>query len=777
MVVNWLLFFAPFTLFLLPLLQGKVLYWGTAMLQFIPWRAYGFALMEQGNFPFWNPLNGMGAPLFANYQSAFLYPISFILYPFYHFGGVPALAWGYTLLVPVHLGIAGIGTAMLLKQMGVPARGQLVAGLAFSFSSYFVARASFFSMIWAGVWLPWLVWAVERLIRSNSRFEGMKGAAALALIAANQFLAGHAQLTWYSLVFVGFWILLRLALLRNRRAIFRSILYLSGGFLFAVLMAAVQLLPTFEYLQQSQRSNAVDFEFALNYSLWPWRLSGFLLPDLFGNPGLGNYWGYGAYWEDALYIGFVPFVLAFISLRRVFLSKGEGEGNSHRSLIIFLWVIIGLSIALSLGKNTPVFPWLYRNVPTFDMFQAPTRWMFLVVFSLSLLAGVEISYWRSPSEVMRRNLRLISVGGLSIFAGTLAAKYFLPQIEPTFIRSFLILGVLISVGALIGLKTPNELNSAHEKFSIWKVLSVVFILLDLWFANAFTNPYVHAAFFNKKQAPNVILNPKSRIYIPVSIEDRLKFGKFLFFNDFYLNKNLTEMYSLPLPDLNLLFGEAMVNNFDPLVPARYDRWMRWLDEIAPELAEFQLRNMGVSGVILLENERENDWKLHPLDAGARIGWRGCQKVLAAEKEPYPSEILQEMSNSTEGECIIVEAESQCNMLSLNEKDNAILEVHRDEVDLLEIDVDTPSTGWLRVADTWYPGWKAMIDGQRVKVQRVDYLFKGVCVPAGQHSVIIYYQPTGFPYLSWLSVGAFLVSLLSYLLTNFQQKRACKRSHG
>ncbi|MFN7037864.1 MAG: YfhO family protein, partial [Bellilinea sp.] len=255
----WYIFLAPFPLFLIPLLEGKVIFWGTAGLQFIPWRAYGFALLKEGIFPFWNPLNGMGAPLFANYQTAFLYPLSWILYPFYQVGGVPALAWAYTLLVAVHLGIGGVGTALLLRKLGIQPRGQVIAALAFSLSGFFVARASFFSMIWAGVWLPWLIWAIEGVIQSEKFSQKWIWMIGLALIAANQLLAGHAQLSWYSLIFAASWTLFRVAKIEAWKARINIGALLGFGIILAVSLASIQLVPTFEYLIQSQRSDAVDY--------------------------------------------------------------------------------------------------------------------------------------------------------------------------------------------------------------------------------------------------------------------------------------------------------------------------------------------------------------------------------------------------------------------------------------------------------------------------------------------------------------------------------------
>ena len=88
----------------------------------------------------------------------------------------------------------------------------------------------------------------------------------------------------------------------------------SGAVALAVALAAVQPLPTAEYLLESQRSAAVDYEFAMTYSFWPWHFLSFLAPGLFGHPAVGDYWGYANYWEDAVYIGLIPFVLGAAAL-------------------------------------------------------------------------------------------------------------------------------------------------------------------------------------------------------------------------------------------------------------------------------------------------------------------------------------------------------------------------------------------------------------------------------------------------------------------------------
>jgi len=55
-----------------------------------------------------------------------------------------------------------------------------------------------------------------------------------------------------------------------------------------------------------------------------------------------------------------------------------------------------------------------------------------------------------------------------------------------------------------------------------------------------------------------------------------------------------------------------------------------------------------------------------------------------------------------------------------------------------INVKTDETGILILADSYYPGWQAKVDGERAKIYRADYNFRGIMVPEGIHKVIFEY---------------------------------------
>jgi hypothetical protein len=61
-------------------------------------------------------------------------------------------------------------------------------------------------------------------------------------------------------------------------------------------------------------------------------------------------------------------------------------------------------------------------------------------------------------------------------------------------------------------------------------------------------------------------------------------------------------------------------------------------------------------------------------------------------------------------------------------------------------------------DSYYPGWQATIDGVPAALLRADLLFRGVAVPAGEHTVELTYRPKKVLAALWIAPLA-LLSLL------------------
>ncbi len=63
---------------------------------------------------------------------------------------------------------------------------------------------------------------------------------------------------------------------------------------------------------------------------------------------------------------------------------------------------------------------------------------------------------------------------------------------------------------------------------------------------------------------------------------------------------------------------------------------------------------------------------------------------------------------------------------------------------VELAVEAPEGGWLVLADTWYPGWTAELDGRATESYPAYGVMRAVWVPAGQHTVNFSYRPTTVP---------------------------------
>lgn len=65
---------------------------------------------------------------------------------------------------------------------------------------------------------------------------------------------------------------------------------------------------------------------------------------------------------------------------------------------------------------------------------------------------------------------------------------------------------------------------------------------------------------------------------------------------------------------------------------------------------------------------------------------------------------------------------------------------RDEPERLIVRVRAPTASYLVVADVFYPGWTATVNGAVREILRADYTFRAVPVPSGDSEVVLAYAP-------------------------------------
>ncbi|MEX2030176.1 MAG: YfhO family protein [Anaerolineales bacterium] len=722
----------PTLLFGPMLLRGEILFWGTPLLQFLPWHSFALSSLRAGHIPLWNPWLGMGAPLLANHQSAVLYLPNLLL-------AFVGPAWGHGLLVWLHLLWAGIGMIVLCRRLGIGLLGQALAAAAFPMCGYVVARVSFLSMNAALAWVPWVIWAGIRVVRSagvgSSAGERRTAVAALAALVAFQWLAGHAQTAWYTLWIVWAWMGWE-AIRRGGPALLRTMALGLVAMIIAAGLTAVQILPTFEYWRESQRATGVDPTTALTYSLWPWRLLGTLAPDLFGSPVRGDYWGYGNYWEDALYVGMIPILLAIASIGRGY----RGRAAARPGLVRLQVGLAGLSVLFALGSHTPIYPWLFGHVPTFNAFQAPTRWSLILAFSLVILAAHVADMW---TELKGRGLYWVRLGTAGAGAGLLVslAAMQLPLPIEASIPSAL-------AGACFWLLVAGILGLLRGKLQIsqWAWAVVVVVSADLVAAGRGLNPSAPAGLVTTPTAIPGLAAGGHRLFMPADLEYEIKFLQTHRFDRFLPRSEWNVVRESGLPNTSTLDGVSSANNFDPLVSARFAEWAERLGD--PAWSERWLPLMDVG------------WRAAPKEGGApgagylevpgasRARVVGSAVCVTTTAEAWA---LLEQPDFDPSRTVVVE---NCRMAS-GGSGTARVEPSPDP-NSVAVTVDAPEGGWLVLSDSWYPGWNATVDGEPAQVFAADVVFRAVWLPAGARHVEFIYRPWSFgagvwiSFLSWLA---------------------------
>lgn len=710
------------------LLLGEVLFWGTPSLQFYPWREFAFGELRRGRLPVWNPLVGNGAPLIANYQSAIFYPPNWLnlVLPTAHLMG-----W----LGMLHLIWAGLGMMAYLRRLGVDRFGQGVGALAYALSGYLVSRFGFLSIVAAAPWLPWLLWALDGLWDTDG-VELRRRVVLLAVIVGLQLLAGHAQTTFYSLVFAGFYAAFRS--IQRRTPI--KLLPAFSGVALGIGLAAIQLLPTLELLQTSQRRTGFDRVLALTYSYWPWRPLTWIAPNVFGSPATGDYWAYGAYWEDATFVGLLTtFLAAYSLLRWVRAPRDDAPGHA---VIPFFALSFPPVLLLALGQNTPVFPWLFDHVPTFDLFQAPARWMLLAVFAMAALGGIGAHQW-AVSERLLFWTRLAIAGGVSTIAVAWFARSYISSIEPTIIRATFRLGISVIVLGALFLLQPEPGTRLRP---VWQGAALTLLAVDLVAAGWGLNPTIDPAFY-RAQSPladdlDGAIDDSRTLYLPQD-EYTAKFETFLDVGDFRpdsLQAWLPLRESL-LPNLGMLDGLPTANNFDPLRIGPHDTLVEStrdaaLDEVLP-----RLRAMNVGALIATHPLGD----LQPIASADSVTAYALPNTLPrvylvgeAWEAADTNEAIALMSQESFDPAQVVILETTLSATQSRNMAGSAATVLRQNPTTITIDVQATTSGWLILTDAWYPGWRATLDGQRATVHRANAAFRAVAVPQGHHTIVFDY---------------------------------------
>lgn len=349
----------------------------------LPLRATAAELLRAGHLPIWNPYYYGGMPLFAAAQGGLLFPLNwfFLFFPAQMAANISTLG-AYAL--------AGVGAFLYARRNGASVLGAFVSGSVWQWGGFLVAHLGHTNVVHTAALLPWVLWAIDNYADTRRRTH----AALIALLVALQIFAGHQQSAVYSLMLAAAYVVFQGARAgeqaEGRRPYFVALSMLMLG----VILAAVQILPTFELMRNSLRAEAT-YEFFSSYSLPPSFLLTYFAPYILGG-GDGDFFsatyiGPPSYAEYVGYVGLGALMLALLAplLRRDALTR--------------FWTVVALvALALALGRFWPFD--LYRvvyYVPVLNLFRAPARHVMEVDFALAVLAGRAVTTLEGSSRRAR----------------------------------------------------------------------------------------------------------------------------------------------------------------------------------------------------------------------------------------------------------------------------------------------------------------------------------------------------------------------------------------
>jgi len=362
---------APLVFFLPALLEGLVLSPDDGILQNVPFRVAAAKIFWSGQLPLWNPYLFGGMPLLGAAQGGLLFPFNW----FYLIFSAPVAT---NLMVLFTFMCAGLGAFLFARRTGSSVAGAVLTSLVWQAGGFLINQISHINIVQTAALLPLVLWSLEVYVDTGNRKSGVL----LALLIALQVFAGHQQTFAYTSIVVGAYaIVMSFGNRGTRKLYLASLVFCAVG----VLLAMVQILPTWELLRNSVRSTA-SYDFFTSFSMMKKFVMTFLAPFIMGG-GDGRlfrapYIGQSFYTEYVPYAGVLSIMLALVAL----IFKRDKQ-------VKFWGVVVVVGLLLAFGRFAPLsLNRIVYFIPVFNLFRVPARHLLEVHFAVAVLAGRGLTY-------------------------------------------------------------------------------------------------------------------------------------------------------------------------------------------------------------------------------------------------------------------------------------------------------------------------------------------------------------------------------------------------
>jgi len=736
--------------------------------------------LSEGEYPKWNPYIFCGMPSFASLNAApYVDLLSELL---------RGLLWLPSRILPggeflfrlANYFLLGWFAYLYLRQKGIRPEAAAFAATTLVLLPQVVAYAAFGhgTKLNSVALIPLILFLADELFERRTLLLF----AATALSIGLQLLRAHVQISYYTFLMLGMYVLWRMVwqVVRDRRLEARLVvgaLLLAGAIATGVVMSSWLYLSVHEYSQYSIRGGlggGLSYDYATGWSFPPKEILTFFIPSYFGFGGQ-TYWGPMPFTDFPMYFGITVLFLSVVALvlRRDWWTW-------------FLFAVAIFSLVVSFGRHFPVlYDLMFRYLPYFNKFRVPVMIQILMEISAAFLAAAglhELLLRRGKPERLRPLIYSFAAVVLVLFAIVLLGKGALLQamersgkLNPAEAQMAyrMALQDALKMLALVGVLLALVWSFLRGRVGVsWLVLgSFALLVADLWPVShrllqpqpkAQETEYFRAdpaVQFVKKQEGLFRVFPvgdtrppnwyayhflqsiygyhaaKLRLYQSfldsTRIADTDRFGFPLFLNRYY---------QVVQRGGRLGLDRSAPGSFDPALAELHDRVLDLLNVkyiLSPypfSDSSYQLVQRGQLNVMENPNALPRAFLV--------------KDVLVARNEAEAYAILKSRDFDPARTAVFFERPSPEPAPGAS----GTVRVTGYGPHRILLDTETSAPACLVLSEVYYPaGWKARIDGQPTRIYRADVILRGLIVPAGKHRVEMVFDPDTFRVGLWVTV--------------------------
>lgn len=718
-----------------------------------PWKYFSIDQVKKGIFPFWNPYTFSGNPHFAALQGGLFYPVNIVFFVF------PFIS-GWSIYIVLQYLFLLIFSYLYLKTIKVGNLGSLFGATAISFSGFMVVWGEFGTFGHALEFLPLLLICIEKFLESKKfRWAFLMTAALLLSI-----FAGYIQITLYVFLLSSTYSVFRVF---SGKLPLHRLLIIIFFFLITFFIAALQLLPLFEFVNLSLRVPYTFLELAGRLTPIS-NIITLLVPDFFGNPATRNYFISGSIIERAAFIGTWPLIFAVYAA----INKKT-----------FYSIFFTFATVLTYISTFAILPIIYIHSLGIPLLSTgvPTRILCIFCFSAAMLAGIGINDFIKNYNKSRL-YKVIFVFGF-VFALLYISTYF--NVNPNSLisrRNIIVPAVSFAIGVFILIVSYVVSRLKTKKINKTKISS--FALVFIFILTIFELNYYFQKF-------NTFV-PAGNIYPKAGIIEKIKKIQGI---DRYWGYGS----ALIEPNLQLQERNFTPEGYDALYIKRYGEFISGskAGKLEAEISHtnarifpgygpselkgnpYRARALNILGVKYLLNKKstpgvdsafdEKDYKLisemdgfqiyQNLNVLPRISIYGNYVVLQDKK----LEIAKIYEKNFDPKKTLI-LEEKIPSYNIQEGDVAKVSNIKYSTNEVLFTTETQKDSLVFISDNYYPGWKASVDGVVTPIYIADYTFRAIPVHSGTHNVKLYFDPKSFDIgLIISSVSGLLLILLGFII--------------